>query len=71
MSYFDENEDRIVYGGRHRHHSEAPQETRCNRCGSTDVRWRQQTGKWMLFSLQPGKLHVCELSEDDFPVVPG
>lgn len=43
---------------------------RCNRCGSTDVRWRQQTGKWVLFSLEPGKLHVCDLSDDDFDVVP-
>jgi hypothetical protein len=41
----------------------------CNRCQSTDVRWRQQGGKWVLFSLQPGVEHVCELSADDFGVV--
>lgn len=41
---------------------------RCNRCGSEQVRWRQQTGKWVLFSLQPGVEHVCEL-KDDFGVV--
>src|SRR5574341_421968 len=46
-----------------------PRTARCNRCGSTDVRWRQQTGKWVLFSLTPGKEHVCDLSEDDFPEV--
>lgn len=46
-----------------------PRILRCNRCGSTDVRWRQQTGKWVLFSLTPGKEHVCDLSEDDFPEV--
>ncbi len=45
-------------------------EPRCNRCGSTDVRWRQQTGKWVLFSNEPGKVHVCDLSDDDFDVVP-
>lgn len=44
-------------------------EPRCNRCGSTDVRWRQQGGKWVMFSLQPGVEHVCELSADDFDVV--
>jgi hypothetical protein len=42
---------------------------RCNRCGSTDVRWRQQGGKWVLFSLQPGVVHVCEPSADDFSEV--
>lgn len=43
---------------------------RCSRCGSEDVRWRQQGGKWVLFSLEPGKLHVCPLA-DDFEVVKG
>ena len=41
---------------------------RCKFCGSQDVRWRQQGGKWVLFSLEPGKLHVCPLV-DDFEVV--
>ena len=36
-----------------------PRPPRCNRCGSADVRWRQQTGKWVLFSLQPGVVHEC------------
>ena len=42
--------------------------TRCSRCGSTAVRWRQQTGKWTLFSLQPGVLHECSpmADADDF-----
>lgn len=46
-----------------------PHQPRCKRCGSTDVRWRQQGGKWVLFSLEPGKLHVCPLSDDSFGVV--
>lgn len=49
---------------------EDPRERRepaCNRCGSTDVRWRQQGGKWVLFSLKPGVVHTCELKTDDFP----
>lgn len=49
---------------------ETPRIPRCNRCGSTDVRWRQQTGKWVLFSLEPGKLHVCDLDDSAFGVVP-
>lgn len=31
----------------------------CNRCGSTAVRWRQQTGQWVLFDLQAGVVHSC------------
>lgn len=44
-------------------------DARCNCCGSTEVRWRQQTGRWVLFSLKPGFEHVCEIP-DDFDVVP-
>ncbi len=46
---------------------EDEREPTCNRCGSTDVRWRQQGGKWVLFSLKPGVVHTCELKADDFP----
>jgi hypothetical protein len=31
----------------------------CKRCGSTAVRWRQQGGKWVLFSEVAGVLHTC------------
>jgi len=41
---------------------------RCNRCGSRNVRWRQQTGKWVLFNLGPGE-HVCPI-DDPFKVLP-
>jgi len=61
MTVFDTEQDE---------HDESRRELRCSRCGSTDVRWRQQGGKWVLFSLQPGVEHVCELSADDFDVVP-
>lgn len=44
-----EDEGRDEFGG-----------TRCPDCGSTQVRWRQQTGRWVLFSLQPGVEHVCD-----------
>lgn len=33
---------------------------RCRTCGSTDVRWRQQGDKWVLFSPQPGVEHTCD-----------
>lgn len=49
---------------------EFDRELKCNRCGSTDVRWRQQGGKWVLFSSQPGVVHACPISGDDFDVVP-
>lgn len=74
MGYFDDNEDGVLYGKcRDRfdhedqnggHEERAP---RCNRCGSTEVRWRQQTGKWVLFSLQPGVPHTCQPTDDGFP----
>lgn len=43
----------------HEHMPHERGDTRCKHCGSTDVRWRQQGGKWVLFSLEPGKLHRC------------
>jgi hypothetical protein len=47
-----------------------PHEPRCKFCGDTDVRWRQQNGKWVLFSLKPGVVHVCPNTGDAFDVVP-
>ena len=35
----------------------------CPACNSTDVRWRQQGGRWVLFDLQPGVEHVCPVEE--------
>lgn len=58
---FDDEEE-AEWGGRQ------PSEPTCKFCGSPDVRWRQQGGKWVLFSLEPGKLHVCPVA-DDFGVV--
>ncbi len=50
----DGDDEDSFYSGRN-----TPRPPRCNRCGSTDVRWRQQTGKWVLFSSKPGVEHVC------------
>lgn len=49
---------------------EEPSALRCNRCGDEEVRWRQQGGKWVLFSLKPGVVHQCPIP-DPFDVVPG
>lgn len=38
-------------------------EAKCRNCGSTDVRWRMQGGRWTLFSLTPGFEHRCGMDE--------
>jgi hypothetical protein len=59
-----EGQEEGEWGGRQ------PSEPRCKFCGSTDVRWRQQNGRWVLFSLKPGIVHACPNSGDSFDVVP-
>ena len=54
---------------RERYAEEHQPRPHCNRCGSTDVRWRQQGGRWVLFSSEPGKLHQCPLDDSDFGAV--
>lgn len=46
-------------------------QVRCKRCDSEDVRWRQQGGRWVLFSLQPGVVHRCPVPRvtDEFEPV--
>lgn len=51
-------------------HDDEPRLLYCKRCESQDVRWRQQGGKWVLFSLTPGVPHRCEISTDAFQVEP-
>lgn len=72
MSFFDdwfpfsdewEDDDSEPYWETH------PRRIKCDRCGG-GVRWRQQGGKWVLFSLQPGVVHQCPdrvASPDEFP----
>lgn len=62
MTCPDDNEDRTVYG-RSRRTGEPPV-PRCKLCGSTDVRWRQQGGRWVLFSMKPGIEHVCAILDE-------
>jgi hypothetical protein len=60
---FDRNAEAGEWGGRQ------PSDPRCKYCGDTEVRWRQQGGKWVLFSLKPGVVHQCPIP-DPFDVVP-
>ena len=46
-----------------------PPQPRCRYCGSTSVRWRQQGGRWVLFSLKPGIVHQCDVI-NEFEVQP-
>jgi len=62
QSYSDPDEEG-EWGGRQ------PSEPTCKFCGDEEVRWRQQGGKWVLFSLQPGVEHKCPIP-DGFDVVP-
>jgi hypothetical protein len=55
---FDSYDEDAEWGGRQ------PSQPRCKKCGSTDVRWRQQGGKWVLFSMQPGVIHNCDVTGD-------
>lgn len=69
----DDDLDRMLFGGRRGWSTDDddpddeyhPPKARCNRCGSADVRWRQQTGKWVLFNLGVGK-HVCKIDDSAF-----
>jgi hypothetical protein len=64
MSYFDDNEDRIVYGG-YRMPRRERNRTVCKECGSADVHWREVAQGWRLFDNQrqhPGNRfveHTC------------
>lgn len=51
----------LVFGGP----AGSEKRVRCNRCGSTDVRWRQQGGRWVLFNLGVGE-HVCTIDDSAF-----
>lgn len=69
----DDDLDRVLFGGRHGWSTDGDdldderyvRQVRCNRCGSTDVRWRQQTGRWVLFNLGAGE-HVCPIDDSAF-----
>lgn len=54
MSFFDDNEDFIIYGG----YEEIPRTVECKRCGKDGLHWEDDNGKWRLFKgCTP---HVCD-----------
>lgn len=56
MSYFDDHEDRIIYGRRPgANHSDVT----CKRCGKTGLRWQDEDGEWILMEGRY-KVHRCD-----------
>ena len=66
MSYFDDHEDWVIYGGAHGHAPSTP--PTCKFCGATDLDWVHTGVRWRLYNAA-GEIHVCErrASLDDFP----
>jgi len=71
MSYFDDHEDRIIFGG-YRSHRSAFRIT-CKRCGAEGLKWRlTDEGDWRLFEderVEHNRLkehHCVELENNDF-----
>lgn len=59
MSYFDDNEDWIVYGGRRpSFHDDEPREVECKFCGKGGLHWEETDTGWVLLD---GKyaVHNC------------
>jgi hypothetical protein len=74
VSYFDDNEARIINGGQRFGGKRSPT-AKCKHCGSTAVKWRLGGGEWRLYDLarvHPGNFmppHQCtarQASPDDF-----
>ncbi|MER1940478.1 hypothetical protein ABS755_07190 [Castellaniella sp. FW104-16D08] len=56
MSYFDDNEDRIIYGKRP---AGAAPDVTCKRCGKDGLRWQDEDGEWVLMEGRH-KVHHCD-----------
>lgn len=77
MSYFDDNEDRLIYGRRGPFHGDTdddPRDVTCRRCNATGLHWQMVTQpdgrseRPVLFN-EKGRRHVCTPSSDDFEVL--
>jgi ribosomal protein L37AE/L43A len=76
MSYFDDNEDEIIYGRNLRRRvaaSKARDEKECPKCGACPLKLRlNDNGNWQLFEQERGEHnrntpHNCNpCTEDDF-----
>jgi hypothetical protein len=74
MSYFDDNEDYIIYGRRRHDEDPEPRDVACKHCGKTRLNWQHDGDRWML--MEGGyKVHKCDAKAvarnvaDDFDVI--
>lgn len=58
MSYFDDNEDRIIYGRRRLGKPQEPRTVACKRCGKDGLHWQDEDGEWVLMDGRY-KVHHC------------
>lgn len=67
MSFFDDNEDSIVYGHSAGLRREPPT---CSRCGKTNLTWVDDGDRWVLCEGR-SKIHKCDNKHiaDDFEVI--
>jgi hypothetical protein len=78
VTYFDDNEDRLIYGRkRHRDNDYEPDPDHdnkvCQYCGKAGLYWLpviRADGRTDYLLHEPGnRRHKCEISTDDFDVV--
>lgn len=71
MSYFDDNEDFIIYGQARRSPRQHREPPTCKRCGKTGLTWVHDGDGWVLCEGK-FKVHKCDFKSiaDDFEVLP-
>jgi hypothetical protein len=74
VSYFEDNEDEIIYGRRHDRDDDEPRKVECKKCGKGGLEWEDDNGRWVLIESN-GKVHKCDEKRvhaavaDDFEVL--
>lgn len=71
VSYFDDNQDYIIYGrGRGRRDPEPREAPTCNRCGTPGLNWQHDGDRWVLHEGRH-RVHKCPTTNpaDDFEVL--
>jgi hypothetical protein len=67
MSWFDDNEDYVIFGSHHgfaRKKRRRTSNTFCKYCGEDRLKWVDTEKGWRLFTEQ-GEQHLCEKKEID------
>jgi hypothetical protein len=73
LSYFEDNEDEIIYGRGHDRDYDEPRKVECKKCGKGGLEW-DDDGRWILIDGR-GKVHKCDekvlhkQTADDFEVL--